>query len=186
MKKDNGSLGDYSLAHKDEARTVAEERRMLDDAEYHDMSTLDTTHDTESKTHSSAHLMNEQTLITKPTMAETTYRQRHRAITQTSPMQARSRSLTKILRLIPEEDVTQVSAFQGLVYMPERFLEKYLLPTMQMRKTLDEQDDSISEDFDDLSGGQETAMMYSIFRLIKDTYSVGKGSKMRSLIAHLN
>ena len=37
-------------------------------------------------------------------------------------MQASSRSLTEILRLIPEEDAGQVSEFQGQIYMPQHFL----------------------------------------------------------------
>ena len=101
-------------------------------------------------------------------------------------MQASSRSLTEILQLIPEEDAGQVSEFQGQVYMPQHFLEKYLLPTMQLRRTLDQEGEDIDEEFDSLPGGQETAMMYSIFRHAKDTSTVEDGNKLRSLIAHAN
>ncbi len=99
-------------------------------------------------------------------------------------MQASSRSLTEILQLIPEEDAGQVIEFQGQVYMPQHFLEKYLLPTMQLRKILDREGKDSDEEFNSLPGGQETAMMYSIFRHTKDTNSVEDRNKLRSLIAH--
>jgi hypothetical protein len=41
------------------------------------------------------------------------------------PMTTPNRSLAEILQLVPLEDAEQISAFQGLVYMPEQFLEKY-------------------------------------------------------------
>jgi hypothetical protein len=53
------------------------------------------------------------------------------------PMTTPNKSLAEILQLVPLEDAEQISEFQGLVYMPEQFLEKYLLPTMQIRKLLD-------------------------------------------------
>jgi hypothetical protein len=57
---------------------------------------------------------------------------------------------------------------------------------MQLRKTLDREGKDIDEEFDSLPGGQETAMMYSIFRHAKDTGAVEDGNKLRSLIAHAN
>ena len=53
------------------------------------------------------------------------------------PMMAPTRTLAEILQTIPLEDAAQVSEFQGLIYMPQQFLEKYLLPTMQIRKLLE-------------------------------------------------
>jgi hypothetical protein len=53
------------------------------------------------------------------------------------PMTAPTRTLAEMLQTIPLEDAAQVSEFQGLIYMPQQFLEKYLLPTMQIRKLLE-------------------------------------------------
>ena len=101
-------------------------------------------------------------------------------------MQAPSRPLAEILQLIPKEDAEQVNEFQGLVYMPEHFLEKYLIPSMQLRKILDHEEDTMGEDFSAFPGGQETALLYSLFRHTKDTKDVEDPDKLRALIAHAN
>ncbi len=78
-------------------------------------------------------------------------------------MKAPNRSLAEILQLVPFEDAAQISEFQGLVYMPEQFLEKYLLPTMQIRKLL-ETENMPDQGKQPLPGGPETAIMYSLYR----------------------
>jgi hypothetical protein len=39
------------------------------------------------------------------------------------PMTAPSKTLAEILQTVPSEDAEQISEFQGLVYMPEQFME---------------------------------------------------------------
>ena len=51
-------------------------------------------------------------------------------------MNASTRTLAEIRQLVPLEDAEQISEFQDTVYMPLHFLEKYLLPSMQLRKLL--------------------------------------------------
>jgi hypothetical protein len=55
-------------------------------------------------------------------------------------MNASTRTLAEILQLVPLEDAEQISEFQGTVYMPLHFLEKHLLPSMQLRKLLETED----------------------------------------------
>ncbi len=54
-----------------------------------------------------------------------------------TPMTAPTKTLAEILQTVPLEDTAQISEFQGLVYLPEQFMEKYLLPAMQIRKLLE-------------------------------------------------
>ena len=77
-------------------------------------------------------------------------------------MTAPTKPLAEILQLIPLEDAEQVSEFQGLVYMPSHFLEKYLLPTMQIRKLLETENQNSRGD-KPLPGGPETAIMYALY-----------------------
>ncbi len=98
-------------------------------------------------------------------------------------MKAATRSLEEMLEEIPLEDAEQVSTFQGQVYMPESFLEKYLLPTMQLRKCL-ENEAAPSESDQTLPGGIKTAMMYSMFNQTKLVGDAESNRKLRALIAH--
>jgi hypothetical protein len=77
-------------------------------------------------------------------------------------MTAPTKTLAEVLQLVPFEDAEQISEFQGLVYMPEQFLEKYLLPTMQIRKLL-ETENQPDQGTQPLPGGPETDIMYSLY-----------------------
>jgi hypothetical protein len=68
-----------------------------------------------------------------------------------------TRTLAEILHSVPLEDAEQISEFQGTVYMPLYFLEKYLLPTMQMRKLI-EPEGLTPSGSESLPGGPETAI----------------------------
>jgi hypothetical protein len=70
--------------------------------------------------------------------------------------------------------------------MPQHFLEKFLLPTMQIKKILEEDGNQTPENWDLLPGGPETAMMYSIFRQSQAQESSAQSGKLRALIAHSN
>ncbi len=67
--------------------------------------------------------------------------QASRAVSMTGP----TRTLVDLFSLIPREDAEQVIAFQGLVYVPQHFLERDMLPTMQLRKILEEEGNQPSE-----------------------------------------
>jgi hypothetical protein len=95
-------------------------------------------------------------------------------------MTAPTKSLAEIPQSIPLEDAAQVSEFQGLVYMPEQFLEKYLLPTMQIRKLL-ETESELNRGDQPLPGGPETAIMYALYHQVRTTNDTKLDSKLRSL-----
>jgi hypothetical protein len=179
----DSDLEDYDLTVKDGIvpRTGAEERRMVDENNDQDMNAFTMTEQTlSSQTMMDDKLMEEggrsrQFICRDPVQSQ-------RPIS----MQAPSRPLAEILQLIPKEDAEQVNEFQGLVYMPEHFLEKYLIPSMQLRKILDDEEDTVGEDFSSFPGGQETALLYSLFRHTKDTKDVEDLDKLRALIAHAN
>jgi hypothetical protein len=66
-------------------------------------------------------------------------------------------SVEDILSEIPEEDLHEVGIVQGRIFMPASFAQKWIIPTLRVRKAL-----SINED-ESLPAGIETAMLYSIF-----------------------
>ncbi len=84
---------------------------------------------------------------------------------------------------MPLEDTEQISEFQGIVYMTLFFLEKYLLPTMQMRKSIELEDVTPSGSHP-LPGGPETVIMYSLYHQTKQTKSSTQDNELRSLITH--
>jgi hypothetical protein len=182
----DSDLEDYNITLADSGilpRTPAEEVRMVDNTDDQDMSAFEVNPNSTEQTLSARSAMEEKMAEEGLKLRQLVCQdavQTHKPIS----MQSSGRSLTEILQLIPEEDAGQVSVFQGQVYMPQHFLEKYLLPTMQLRKTLDQVGRDTDEEFDSLPGGQETAMMYSIFRHTKDSNSVEDRNKLRSLIAH--
>ena len=73
------------------------------------------------------------------------------------PMNASTRTLAEILQSVPLEDAEQISEFQETVYMPLHFLEKYLLPSMQLRKLIE--NEHLSEGEQPLPGGPETTIL---------------------------
>jgi hypothetical protein len=140
MDNNSDDLEDYNITELNNGifpRTLAEEVRMVDNTDDQDMGAFQVNPESTEQTLSIRSDMEEK-------MAEEGLKLRQlicRDAVQTHKplsMQSSSRSLTEILQLIPEEDAGQVSEFQGQVYMPQHFLEKYLLPTMQLRKTLDQ------------------------------------------------
>jgi hypothetical protein len=68
-------------------------------------------------------------------------------------------SVEDILSEIPEDDllVQEVAIVQGRIFMPVNFVQKWILPTLRVRKALSAVKDG------SLPGGIETAMLYSIF-----------------------
>ena len=97
-------------------------------------------------------------------------------------MNASTRTLAEILQLVPLEDAEQISEFQDTVYMPLHFLEKYLLPSMQLRKLLETED--LTPGDESFPGGPETAILYSLYHQTKMMRSSTQDNKLRSLVTH--
>jgi hypothetical protein len=97
-------------------------------------------------------------------------------------MNASTRTLAGILQFVPLEDAEQISEFRGTVYMPLHFLEKYLLPSMQLRKLIETED--LAPGSQPLPGGPETAILYSLYHQTKMTKSSTQDNKLRSLVTH--
>jgi hypothetical protein len=97
-------------------------------------------------------------------------------------MNAATRTLAEILQSVPLEDAVQISEFQGTVYMPLHFLEKYLLPSMQLRKLIEAEQLTPGEQ--PLPGGPETAILYSLYHQTRTTKSTTQDNKLRSLVMH--
>ncbi len=62
-----------------------------------------------------------------------------------------------ILLEVPAEDRQNLGLIKDEIIMPMNFFQKWVLPTIQVRKVLKQFEDG------DLPGGIETAMLYSIF-----------------------
>ncbi len=97
-------------------------------------------------------------------------------------MNAPTRTLAEILQSVPLEDASQISEFQKTVYMPLHFLEKYLLPSMQLRKLIEEE--QLTTGDHPLPGGPETAILYSLYHQTKTAMSSTQDNKLRSLVMH--
>jgi hypothetical protein len=97
-------------------------------------------------------------------------------------MNASTRTLAEILQFVPLEDAEQISEFQGTVYMPLHFLEKYLLPSMQLRKLLETED--LTPGSEPVPGGPETAILYSLYHQTKLMSSSTQDNKLRSLVMY--
>jgi hypothetical protein len=104
----------------------------------------------------------------------------------TVPMTAHTRSLVEVLSLIPREDAEQIGSYHGQIFMPQYFLEKFMLPKMQLKKILEEEVDQTPEEWGLVPGGPKTAMMYSIFRQSQSQEYSAQSGKLRALIAHSN
>jgi hypothetical protein len=97
-----------------------------------------------------------------------------------------NRPQVEVLSLIPKEDAEQIGSYHGQVFMPQHFLEKFMLPTMQLKKILEDEWDQAPEEWGLVPGGPETAMMYSIFRQNQSQEYSAQSGKLRALIAHSN
>jgi hypothetical protein len=91
-------------------------------------------------------------------------------------MNSSTRTLAEILQYVPLEDAEQISEFQGTVYMPLHFLEKYLLPSMQLRKFIETE--YLTPGSQPLPGGPETAILYSLYHQTKMTKSSTHDNKL--------
>jgi hypothetical protein len=75
-----------------------------------------------------------------------------------SPMSTENEmSVEDILSEIPEDDLQEVAIVQGRIFMPVNFVQRWILPTLRVRKAL-----SVLKG-ESFPGGTETAMLYSIF-----------------------
>ena len=74
-----------------------------------------------------------------------------------SPLAMEEMSVEDIMSEIPTEDLLHVGAIQDRIIMPASFAQKYILPTVKVRKALKLHADN------NLPGGVETAMLFAIF-----------------------
>ena len=65
-------------------------------------------------------------------------------------------SIEDILGEIPKEDLHEVGMIQGRIFMPASFVQKWVIPTIRVRKALNDHEPK-------LPGGIETAMLFAIF-----------------------
>ena len=75
-----------------------------------------------------------------------------------SPMSTEQEmTIESILSEMTEDDLKGVAIVQDRIFMPVNFVQKWILPTIRVRKALDAVKDGT------LPGGIETALLYSIF-----------------------
>ncbi len=66
-------------------------------------------------------------------------------------------SIEDIMTEIPVEDLRYVGSIKDRIYMPALFFQKWVLPTIRVRKALEQSQNG------ELPGGMEAAMLASIF-----------------------
>jgi hypothetical protein len=74
-----------------------------------------------------------------------------------SPLEMEEMSVEDIMTEIPVEDLRYVGSVKGRIYMPARFFQQWALPTIRVRKALEQAQKA------ELPGGMEAAMLASIF-----------------------
>jgi hypothetical protein len=74
-----------------------------------------------------------------------------------SPLEMEGMSVEDIMAEIPVEDLRYVGSVKGRIYMPASFFQKWALPTIKVRKALEQSQKG------ELPGGMEAAMLASIF-----------------------
>jgi hypothetical protein len=74
-----------------------------------------------------------------------------------SPLEMEEMSIEDIMTEIPVEDLRYVGSIKDLIYMPALFFQKWVLPTIRVRKALEQSQNG------ELPGGMEAAMLASIF-----------------------
>jgi hypothetical protein len=85
---------------------------------------------------------------------------------------------------IPTEDLCHVGTIKVRIYMPVHFVQKWVLPTIQVRKALQKLEDK------SLPGGIETAMLYSIYdQSVMDlnrstSANLADNHTLRAMVAH--
>jgi hypothetical protein len=74
-----------------------------------------------------------------------------------SPLEMEEMSVEDIMTEIPVEDLRYVGSVKGRIYLPASIFQKWLLPTIRVRKALEQAQKG------ELPGGMEAAMLASIF-----------------------
>ncbi len=101
-----------------------------------------------------------------------------------SPLTMKEMSIEGMLLEIPTDDLCHVGAIKDRIYMPVHFVQKWVLPTIQVRKALQLLEDK------SLPGGIETAMQYSIFdQSVMDlnrstSANLADNYALRAMVAH--
>ncbi len=101
-----------------------------------------------------------------------------------SPLAMTEMSIEDMMLEIPTEDLRHVGTIKDRIYMPVHFVQKWVLPTIQVRKALQLLEDK------SLPGGIETAMLYSIYDqsvmdLTRSTSAnLADNHALRAMVAH--
>jgi hypothetical protein len=74
-----------------------------------------------------------------------------------SPLELEEMSIEDIMTEIPVEDLRYVGSVKDRIYMPAPFFQKWVLPTIRVRKAIEQSQNG------ELPGGMEAAMLTSIF-----------------------
>jgi hypothetical protein len=74
-----------------------------------------------------------------------------------SPLEMEEMSIEDIMTEIPVEDLRYVGSIKDRIYMPASFFQKWVLPTIRVRKALEQSQNG------ELPGGMEAAILASIF-----------------------
>ena len=102
----------------------------------------------------------------------------------TSPLAMEEMSVEDIMSEIPTEDLLQVGTIRDRIFMPVSFAQKYMLPTIKVQKALKLHADN------NLPGGVETAMLFSIFdQSVMDlnrpvSNNLAENAALRAMVTH--
>ena len=102
----------------------------------------------------------------------------------TSPLAMEEMSVEDIMSEIPTEDLLQVGTIRDRIFMPANFVQKYILPTIKVQEALKLHADN------NLPGGVETAMLFSIFdQSVMDlnrpvSNNLAENAALRAMVTH--
>jgi hypothetical protein len=101
-----------------------------------------------------------------------------------SPLAMTEMSIEDMMLEIPTDDLRHVGTIKDRIYMPVHFVQKWVLPTIQVRKALPKLEDK------SLPGEIETAMLYSIYdQSVMDlnrstSANLAENHALRAMVAH--
>jgi hypothetical protein len=101
-----------------------------------------------------------------------------------SPLAMTEMSIEDMMLEISTDDLRRVGTIKDRIYMPVHFVQKWVLPTIQVRKALQKLEDK------SLPGGIETAMLYSIYdQSVMDlnrstSANLADNYALRAMVAH--
>jgi hypothetical protein len=101
-----------------------------------------------------------------------------------SPLEMEEMSIENIMTEIPVEDLRYVGSIKDRIYMPASFFQKWVLPTIRVRRALEQSQNG------ELPGGMEAAILASIFdQSVMDfnkpvTTNIADNEALRAMVYH--